>query len=59
MGPEFIDPDELATNLIGLLMFDQHPVTEKFPADGGTAWVYNADKSWAIGILSGKKTFIF
>ncbi len=39
MGPEFIEPDNLAPHLTGLVVVDDHAVAEKFPADGGAGWV--------------------
>jgi hypothetical protein len=44
MGHEFVDSDEFAPALAGLVL-DQHAVAEKFPADGGAIRVNYAQKS--------------
>ena len=51
MGPELIDAYQFATDLTALAVFNQPPVTEKFPADSGSGRVNHADESRAIGIL--------
>ena len=39
MGPEFIEPDNPAPHLTGLVVVDYHAVAEKFLADGGAGRV--------------------
>jgi hypothetical protein len=48
MGLEFIDADEPAPALTGLVVPDHHPVAEKFPADGGTVRIDYALKARAV-----------
>jgi hypothetical protein len=50
MGLEFIDSDNLAPALTGLAVPYQHPVAEKFPADGGTVRVDYAGKTRAVAL---------
>jgi|GEM_PF-4862739 hypothetical protein len=56
MGPEFIDSDNPAPELSGLTVIDQHPVAEKFPADGGAVRVDYAENTRAVGLPVRKYT---
>jgi hypothetical protein len=50
-GLEFIDSNNLTTALTGLAVPYQHPVAEKFLADGGTVRVDYAGKTRAVALL--------
>jgi len=54
MGLKLVDPDEFTPELPGGVMVDQHPVAEKFPADGGAGRVDCADKTRAVGVPARK-----
>lgn len=50
MGPEFIEPDNLAPHLTGLVVVDYHAVAEKFLADGRAGGIYCTGEPRAIRI---------
>jgi hypothetical protein len=50
MSPEFVEPDNPAPQLTGLVMVDYHAVAEKFPADGGSGRVDCTTESRTIWI---------
>jgi len=56
MGPEFINSDNLTPELTGHAFIDQHPVAEKFPADGGAVRIDYADNPRAVGLPTRKYT---
>jgi hypothetical protein len=51
MSPEFVEPDDPSTELTGVLLIDQHPVTEKFLADGRAIRVNYTLKTRTFGFL--------
>jgi len=56
MGPELVESDNLAPELTGLVVIDQHPVAEKFPADSGAVRVDYAQRPRAFRVPFRKYT---
>ena len=59
MSPELVDSYDSTPDLTGGVMLDQHPVAEKFLADGGARRVNCAGKSLAFRVFPHKYARFF